>query len=89
MSDPIPLTRMQVARTWQEAADGILTDLIRFATFRGLGFDVEMTAVAMNVTLPLAERYETAITSLIADLHSEAAPEAPGAAPDPKKGIRQ
>jgi hypothetical protein len=72
-----------IARTFEEAINGVLPDLLRFATYRAIGFEVDRVAEVMCITSGLAERYETAITRLMADLQSEAAPDAPGAAPDP------
>lgn len=76
----------QIARTFEEAIDGVLTDLLRFATYRSIGFEVDQVADAMNITLVLAEHYEADLSRLMKGVNSEAAPDATGAAPDPQEG---
>lgn len=86
--EPTSLEGIFKARAWQETVDGVLTDLLQFAAHRGLGLTVAGTADRMHITLPLAERYESAIIRLVADLNeSEAAPGPSGTASDPTKEI--
>jgi hypothetical protein len=71
-------------------AEAIATDLLQFTVWQSLGLSTGEVAERMHITERLADRYERAIARLIADLRddeSEAAPVAPGAAPDPTKEI--
>ena len=58
---------MPVVTNWADAVDGVLTDLLRFASYRSIGFTAPEIAPRMQITMRLAEHYEALITRLMAD----------------------
>ena len=58
---------MPVVTNWAEAVDGVLTDLLRFASYRSIGVTPPEIAPRMQITMRLAEHYEALITHLMAD----------------------
>lgn len=74
--------------SWQEALAQFGDELIRFTAFRQ-HLTVTETARHMFINRTAAEAYEGILQQLLAlTADSEAAPVAPGAAPDPTKEIR-
>ncbi|MCO6011459.1 hypothetical protein NE236_41570 [Actinoallomurus purpureus] len=62
-----------MAIDWNEAADAVCADLMRFSLYRALGMDCSQAAARMNITERLAQRYENAITALMTDLQADPA----------------
>ena len=65
---------MPAVTNWTEAVDGVLTDLMRFAAYRSIGFTPEQVAPRMQITMRLAEYYEALIARLMADPRNRPAP---------------
>ena len=67
---------MPVVTNWADAVDGVLTDLLRFASYRSIGFTPEQVAPRMQITMRLAEHYEALITHLMAEAADQQEPQA-------------